>query len=217
MKKKLLILGPCLLFAGLLGAPAAQASTLPPTLAGETFTADQGPGSAVLSCNSDGSGSFTFHASGAAAGPYAGTFVEDKTVTNAAPSPDQYTLLTYHATFTITSPAGTVTGTKDFVPGSPGIGSCVTRHHIGGYFDAPSVTYSATIVSAGHSYTDSGTATATDVLSGRPVKPAVEYFLTSNGLLPTAKDECKEDAWMDYPQFKNQGQCIAYVNHQVQS
>lgn len=31
--------------------------------------------------------------------------------------------------------------------------------------------------------------------------------------LPSAKDQCKNAGWHNYPQFKNQGQCIAFVNH----
>jgi hypothetical protein len=30
--------------------------------------------------------------------------------------------------------------------------------------------------------------------------------------LPTSKDQCKNGGWLNFPQFKNQGQCIAFVN-----
>jgi hypothetical protein len=30
---------------------------------------------------------------------------------------------------------------------------------------------------------------------------------------PASKEECKRDGWRNFPQFKNQGQCIAFVNH----
>jgi hypothetical protein len=30
---------------------------------------------------------------------------------------------------------------------------------------------------------------------------------------PTTKDQCKNGGWRDFPKFKNQGQCIAFVNH----
>jgi hypothetical protein len=30
-------------------------------------------------------------------------------------------------------------------------------------------------------------------------------------LLPTSKDQCKHDGWRNFPQFKNQGQCIKFV------
>jgi hypothetical protein len=31
--------------------------------------------------------------------------------------------------------------------------------------------------------------------------------------LPTSKEQCKKGGWRNFPQFKNQGQCIAFVNH----
>jgi hypothetical protein len=30
---------------------------------------------------------------------------------------------------------------------------------------------------------------------------------------PVSKEECKRGGWRNFPQFKNQGQCIAFVNH----
>ena len=30
---------------------------------------------------------------------------------------------------------------------------------------------------------------------------------------PTTKDQCMNGGWRDFPEFKNQGQCIAFVNH----
>jgi streptogramin lyase len=32
-------------------------------------------------------------------------------------------------------------------------------------------------------------------------------------VVPTSKDHCKHGGWRDFPQFKNQGQCTAFVNH----
>jgi hypothetical protein len=29
--------------------------------------------------------------------------------------------------------------------------------------------------------------------------------------LPTSKEQCKKGGWRNFPQFKNQGQCIAFV------
>ena len=28
---------------------------------------------------------------------------------------------------------------------------------------------------------------------------------------PTSKDQCRNGGWRDFPQFKNQGQCVAFV------
>jgi hypothetical protein len=30
---------------------------------------------------------------------------------------------------------------------------------------------------------------------------------------PASKEECKNGGWRNFPQFENQGQCIAFVNH----
>jgi hypothetical protein len=30
---------------------------------------------------------------------------------------------------------------------------------------------------------------------------------------PASKEECKKGGWRNFPQFKNQGQCVAFVNH----
>ena len=31
--------------------------------------------------------------------------------------------------------------------------------------------------------------------------------------VPANKDQCKNGGWRNFPQFKNLGQCIAFVNH----
>lgn len=31
--------------------------------------------------------------------------------------------------------------------------------------------------------------------------------------VPTSKGQCKHGGWRDFPQFKNQGRCVAFVNH----
>jgi hypothetical protein len=31
--------------------------------------------------------------------------------------------------------------------------------------------------------------------------------------LPTSKEQCKNGGWRNFPQFKNQGQCIRFVRH----
>jgi hypothetical protein len=33
----------------------------------------------------------------------------------------------------------------------------------------------------------------------------------NSGLLPTAQGECKEDGWKAFVMFKNQGDCVAWV------
>jgi hypothetical protein len=31
--------------------------------------------------------------------------------------------------------------------------------------------------------------------------------------IPTSKDQCKRGVWRTFPQFKNQGQCVAFLAH----
>jgi hypothetical protein len=40
-----------------------------------------------------------------------------------------------------------------------------------------------------------------------------EIFLSTLTRAPTKKDECKYDGYAIFPMFKNQGECIAFVNH----
>ena len=226
MKSLKILLAPLLLVGCLVsGAPGAQAATPPPSLAGEFFQGTQGPGDAVGTCNSGAaSGTFTYHATGTASGPYPGTFVEDITVgaqfldslPESAP-----TMASLHATFTITTGSGTVTGTKDLPQFAPGFAWCTggSQPTFFGFFETSALTYSATIETGGRKYLDSGTAKARDAeFDGNRTaghRLFTEEFLTSNGVVPQApisKDECKNGGWKVFPQkFKNQGQCIAYV------
>jgi len=96
-------------------APAARTATPPPAnLNGETFLASglpvRGLSQATGTCDPFSPSVYQFHVEGEAVGPYTGTFVEDGSFTIAPITTPQ--LSTFNATFTITSPAGTVTGTK---------------------------------------------------------------------------------------------------------
>ena len=98
-----------------LWAPAAQAaSPAPPSLTGEAFITSglpaRGLSQATGTCTPSGNSSYTFHVEGEAIGPYTGTYVEDGSFTIAPIS--NPVLTAFNSTFTITSPAGTVTGTK---------------------------------------------------------------------------------------------------------
>jgi hypothetical protein len=33
-------------------------------------------------------------------------------------------------------------------------------------------------------------------------------------IAPTTKDQCKNNGWKAFPQFKNQGQCVSFVERQ---
>ena len=48
--------------------------------------------------------------------------------------------------------------------------------------------------------------TPLDVVAG-------DVTVTDASALPMSKDQCKNGGWRNYPQFKNQGQCVAFVNH----
>ena len=47
-------------------------------------------------------------------------------------------------------------------------------------------------------------------------KPAIQFTATAVAVpAPTTKGQCKDDGWMRFndPSFKNQGECVAYVEH----
>jgi uncharacterized delta-60 repeat protein len=46
-------------------------------------------------------------------------------------------------------------------------------------------------------------------------RPALARFLSASegDRIPTSKDQCKNGGWRNFSQFKNQGQCIVFVNH----
>lgn len=231
MKSSSILIASLLLVESLVVAtPGAQAAPPPPSLAGEVFLGTQGPGDAVGTCNSGAaSGTFTFHATGTATGPYPGTFVEDITVgaqfldslPESAP-----TMTSLHATFTITTDTGTVTGTKDLPLFAPGFACCTgaSQPIFYGFFETTALTYSATIDSGGRKYVDSGTAKARnaefDGNRSAGHKLFTEEFLTSNGISPAeplTREECMNEGWKAFPQkFKSLGECIAYVErHRV--
>ena len=39
-----------------------------------------------------------------------------------------------------------------------------------------------------------------------------DVTVTPTSVAPTSKDQCKKGGWRNYPQFKNQGQCVKFVN-----
>ena len=51
--------------------------------------------------------------------------------------------------------------------------------------------------------------TATVVWSGGTLRQSL--FVDCSA--PASKEECEDGGWRNFPQFKNQGQCIAFVNH----
>jgi DNA-binding beta-propeller fold protein YncE len=52
---------------------------------------------------------------------------------------------------------------------------------------------------------------ATVPAEGSPLAIAIGPFPR----VPTAKDQCKGGGWQNFPQFKNQGQCVVFVEHRA--
>jgi hypothetical protein len=40
---------------------------------------------------------------------------------------------------------------------------------------------------------------------------ATRFGTFTNCAPPTRKDQCKKGGWRNYPQFKNQGDCVSFV------
>jgi hypothetical protein len=157
-----LVVAVCL--SALFSVPAALAKPdeeLVP-LTGETLiTSEAGdPGTSQVdgTCNPLGTSTFTFTVTGVAVGPFPGTFVETGTFTL---GPVGFPLESFEATFTITSPAGTVSGTKTLT-GATSIGSGVCGAFAFGGTEAEAVDlqtavrYTAQITTPGGTATDSG-------------------------------------------------------------
>jgi hypothetical protein len=158
-------------------ASSAAAQTTPPTLTGESFaaglfTTPPGLGSIVLTsanCNPAGTSTFSYAVSGPAAGPYPGTFTETGTVTMSPQTiPGGFSnpsglLTSWTVSFSITSPTGTVTGTKTLPAGTTGVGICTTAaqspvgvEQYSANVVPPGLAYTATIAAGGAQYRDTG-------------------------------------------------------------
>ena len=106
----MLLVTACLILGVLgLGTVEATAAT-PSSLAGESLTSQDVSGSTLTGgCTGNGNeGSFNFSVSGTATGPFPGTFTESGSFT----TPRSGVLSDFSSTLTITSTAGTVTGSK---------------------------------------------------------------------------------------------------------
>ena len=192
-------------------APAAAQSTL----TGEFFlgTASYTTGS----CSNSAPTSFTFTASGAAHGPYPGTFTERGSFT-VLPMPGGLGQFTkFEATFEIESPAGNVTGTKSLR--SPKVDNYVcAADGFRVFLTGADVTYTARIETAGGSSQDRGTGFVN--LFNPPADAYFNEGFTSQPLAPTDKDQCKDEGHRNFidprtgEPFKNQGQCVSFVEQQ---
>jgi Ca2+-binding RTX toxin-like protein len=174
--RRLLLLTGCLILGALgLGAVAAQAAT-PASLAGETFTSNEVPGSTVTgTCG----GNLKFAVSGTAAGPFPGTFTESGSLsTSGTGYPNRFS-----GTFTITSTAGTVTvtGTGTLAPNNVTPVSCFkvgTQNDVS--IGNVAMTYTATINGAQR---NTGTATFSLLgVFGSEVGSFTQNFASDGGL-----------------------------------
>jgi hypothetical protein len=211
--------------------PISSAIAAPPSLIGEAFNSQQyfgvpdaisnGMADSTQQCNNDGSGTVSFTASGTATGPYPGTFSESGTFTTTPTQPFANEPLTVlNATFTISSPAGDVSGTKSLTTPETSSGVCHPTGSPGQSNGSGEVNYAARITDSTGSYRESGNGvlgfftTYAQSTSDVRVSSFGEAFLTSNGVapeLPATTDDCKNGGWERYGVFKNQGDCVSFV------
>jgi hypothetical protein len=156
-------------FLALTVSAAQAASPAATNLNGEAFLASgipaRGLSQATGTCDPFGNSVYQFHVEGEAVGPYTGTFVEDGTFTIAPITTPM--LSTFDATFTITSPAGMVTGTKTLAPdlAPPNVATCgpfsgAVPNDPNSFGFESTLRYSATlpsgVVDSGHAVVDYG-------------------------------------------------------------
>jgi hypothetical protein len=181
-----------------LGAVLPIAAAAVSTLTGESLTGSSTSPSNSQICPA------TYTVSGTATGPYPGSFTETGTLLGPTG------LLT--ANYTITSASTTVTGSKTALDLTHA--SCGPNLH-GNYQGTAS--YTATIHTPSGNYHDEGTSTVTLTIIGTTAT-LTETFASSltqpTLIVPTSKDQCKDNGWQNYPQFKNQGQCVSFLEHQ---
>ncbi len=184
----------------LVAGTAAATDEAPPataTLQGENLVAPFTGLTVTSNCNQLGNSTVSYHAEGAASGPYPGTFVADGTITigpQTAPARPPILgesegtfmgpILTLTETFTIFSGATTITGSKQLttpITGEQERATCQNLILFAGVMGTGRIveveaatTYEATINGPAGTFTDSGRAT--------PVLTLVEITGTCAGL-----------------------------------
>jgi hypothetical protein len=206
-----LCLGLTLVLVVALPATASAVSTLTgETLSGSSSSGNSIPNGVCLNT--------PYSVSGTATAPYLGTFTETGTFST--------TVVQLSATFTITSGTTTVTGSKSAPPGGSLNGALCLEDANGrtALALAPyeSIPYTATIHTPNGNFHDEGTSTVTvNVRLDLDTTTLTESFassLTAPVLItPTTKDQCKNNGWKNFPQFKNQGQCVSFVESKRQT
>ena len=188
------------------GVPEVADAAAPSTLTGEEFLKLGGPTNVV--CRTTGPYSYTV--SGMATGPYPGTFTETGSG-KVVPPAGAGGHMTLSASFTIHSGSVVITGSKS---GGDGIGCQSVFGETGGRVFG--LSYQATIKTATGTYSDQGSSDASPISTGPSGTTLRETFSSSLSqplLIPTSKDQCKDHGgWMNYPQFKNEGDCVSFVD-----
>ena len=133
------------------------------------------------------------------------------------------TVTSFQAQFTITSPAGTVTGTKTLAP-TP-VEAVAFCNEVGGQV-VVDTSYQAHISTPTGSADDLGTANATqfnlcpNAATCGVIESGFAFFeafnssqITQNPLVPTSISQCKKGSWQNYPLlgFENEGDCVSFV------
>jgi hypothetical protein len=181
------------------GLSPATASAAPPTLTAEGLSGSSSQGNSVA-CPS-----VTYNVSGTATFPYPGTFEES----GGWNMNDSFTLGS--TTFTITSGTTTITGSK----AGPGIGGRSCFPGSSASLSLTGVPYTATIHTPNGDFHDEGTSGLTVFVNSSGAATLTEGFTSSLTepvlIAPTSKNQCKNNGWKAFPQFKNQGQCVSFV------
>lgn len=194
----------------LVAVPSVAAAA---TLAGETLTSTQL--SASANCPTPNTGTVIYTAqNGLATGPYPGTwFVEQGNIEMTAGVVTRWDV----TDFKIYDPTGQfalVLGTKTLV--GPAAGTCSGS----GAFDTLSasvsgaLSYDATFTADDSTETGPSAANVSFTRLGDAITGTFsETFGAVASATPATKDECKDDGYASFPMlFKNQGECIAFVN-----
>lgn len=122
LKAYLSTLASVVLVSASLALPSAVMADTPSPLSGESLVSDGDAFDVTATCSETGTSTISYSASGAAFGPYPGTFTEVGTVTIGQTSTGGFSLgfpikrvTTLEAFFTINSPVGQVTGSKRLI------------------------------------------------------------------------------------------------------
>ena len=186
-------------------SPTTASAAAVSTLTGESLSGISSSG------NTSACPTATYSVSGDATGPYAGTFSES----------GSWSIVgrTFTATFTITSGTTTVSGSESLGGGSFNYLFCGEAAGV----DLRDSSYTATINTPSGNFHDEGTSPNVGIfVIGTTGAASLEETFTSSltqpvPIAPTSKDECKKNGWKNFPQFKNQGQCVSFVQSHSQT